>query len=539
MKTYLRFKYILGCLLIGILSLSFISCEDVNDWDVDESKDQMFTPAIFETSSLMATEVELKFSGVSKVSSYVIELSEDSLAFNTIIRTITIPFEELVKDETSTNVRYLLTVSDLLQNTRYSARIKAISSTNIPESKWGAITFKTPNEQIISRYSYGETTASLEWKAGLQVTHVLIKTAGAADKKTNLTAENISEGKVDLTDLEANTAHTVEIYNGETKRGSIAFTTYPKVSGDGKRYYLTGNENLQTFLDDITAETQIVLVLPAGSNYSLDAALILPNQLTSLTIWGLPGGEQPVLKLKSMNLDATVTNFKLWIQNVEIIGTSAADDYLMNDNPSNARTISEFKLENCSMHTFRGIFRMRGALTVDNIIIENCLVDNLTSYGFITSDAATVLVGNVNVKNSTISNILNGNIFTFKGVVSSSLSIENCTFYNAQSASNRYIVNFDGKTANIPPVFKITNSIFASSDASIKFRATNPKIESAFVTRSYITNDYVVDAGYPLSGVSQYSKSSTDLFEDPTEGNFKIIDATIGDPYPGDSRWWN
>jgi len=539
MKKYFLSRYITACLVMLGLILGFAACEDdANDWDVDENKNQMFTPVFFETSRVAATSVNLSFSSVPNARSYVIEFSKDSLKFDAIVNTLEILTEDLVEDPGSTSKRYLATVKDLDASTRYSARIKATANNGLPDSKWGEVTFKTPGEQIISRYVIGESTVRVEWEAGLTVTHLVYTTAGV-DTRLNLNPADIAEGAVLVEDLKDNTSYTLDIFNGEVKRGNISFKTLPKVSGDGKKYYLKSDDKIVDYLNGLT-EPQVVLVLPADGRYVIDDAWALPEHITSLTLWGLPGEgeEKAYISFKSINLNNSVKEFKIWIHNMEVTGTDASADYILNDNPSAARTIQEFKLDNCNVSAVRGVFRMRGALTVNSIDIDNCIINNIGSYGLISEDAASVSIGNISLSNNTVYGINNTNVMSFKGTTSS-LLIDHCTFYSAQ-AKDRYFANFDGKAGNIPGTFKISNSIFSSSDGSVSVRGTNPKIDGQFVYDSYKTNDYNVDMDkYPLSGILDYSKSSEDLFENPKEGNFKIKDSTIGgESKPGDPRWW-
>lgn len=536
MKKHFISKYIIGCFLLLGFTLGLASCnDDANDWGTDSSKNQMFTPVTFETSRISATAVDLSFSSVPNAKSYVVEYSKDSLQFTTIVGAVEFLADELIVDSTSSSKRFLAPLTKLDAATRYSARIKATSVNGLPDSKWGNVTFKTPSEQIISRYSYGETTLRLEWEAGLEVTHIILTTNGV-ETKTDLSPANIAEGTISFDNLSDNTPYTVDIYNGLTKRGSASFTTMQKVSGEGARHYMKGGEDLQAYLDGLT-EAKVVLVIPAGVEYNVNNTLTIPAHMTSVTFWGLAGGAQSKMIIKEIKLDNSVTDFNIWIHNLEVSGTDASADYILNEKPTGKRTIGEFRIDNCNINTVRGVFRMGGTLRVNTLTLENNLISNIGSYGVVSLDVATVSVGTLNLVNSTIYNITNTNVMSFKGVTSM-LNIDRCTFYNTQG-KDKYIANFDNKAANIPATFSIKNCLFAASDGSITVRATNPKIESQFVFGSYKTNDYNVVSNYPLSGVEDYTKSSVDLFEDAANGKFKIVDTTIGgEAQPGDPRWW-
>lgn len=537
MKKNFLIKNILSCLFILGLTISFTSCEDVNDWGTDDSYNRMFSPVTFETARVGATSVDLRFSSVPNAQSYIVEFSQDSLEFKTITNTVEILAQDIVLDSTSTSKVYLTTVKKLDPEMRYSARMKVTSNNGLPESRWVTLTFKTTGEQIMNAVSnITESSATLTWELESDVTHILLSGGGLDKKQIALSASDVSESKFELSGLKENTGYSVEIYNGDRKKGSKTFTTAQKISGDGKRYTMTGTENIVDFLNGIT-DSEVVLVIPSTAKFEIGDAWILPAHIKSLTLWGLAGEGQAAISFKEIKLDNAVSTFKIWIHNMKVTGTDASADYVMNDNPSAARTISEFKIDNCIVTAFRGVLRMRAALTVGKIDMDNCLISNIGSYGVITIDAGTVSAGSISLTNSTVYKINNTTLITCKSKPSS-LKIDNCTLFDVVG-KDKYIVNFDGKAANIAGTFSINNCLFGASDASISTRATNPKIESTFVYDSYKTNEYTVASGYPLTGVLDYNNTSTNLFTDPANGNFKIKDTNIGGGrQPGDPRWW-
>lgn len=145
-----RFK-ILPAVLMVILTSTFSACEEFG-FPVDESFKRLFSPVTFASENITATSADLTLSKVPGADTYVIEFSEDSLQFTTIVRTVTLKADTLSYATGSTSV-YLIRVGDLKGATRYSARLKALSSTNeMPESKWDLITFATRSEQIFKMY---------------------------------------------------------------------------------------------------------------------------------------------------------------------------------------------------------------------------------------------------------------------------------------------------------------------------------------------------------------------------------------------------
>lgn len=536
MKNRFLYKICNGFLLLG-LALAFASCDDVNDWGVDESQNGTFSPVVFE-SEPAATNASLIFSKVTNAKSYVFELSQDSLEFNTITRTIEVEAEDLVRDTLNLKERYLILIKHLDAETRYSARLKVTSSVGLPDSKWVTTTFKTKAEQIFeATRDLSDNGAILTWSVENPVTHIILSTEGAADQRLELTSEEIAKGEKVLTGLTQLTEYKAVIYDQEIKRGTTTFATMAKVSGDGTKYYLKGGEDLVAYLNAIKDEA-VVLVFPGGSSYTIgsdDGNWAIPAHIKSLTLWGLPSGDNKVaLDFKSIKLDKEAPTFKLWVYNMNISGRDAGNDYILNDDAT--RSIPELKLENSIANTFRALFRFRNKISVGNVEILNSVVSNLGNFGVVNVDAITSF-NSVVIENSTVYNLTGSSILTFK-VKPNVVQISNCTFYDAP-ASEKYVVTFDGKAANMAASMKIANSIFAASKAEYKLSATNPQITTDFVRDSYKTTELVVNTKYPLTGISDYSKTSADLFVDPANGDFTIKDTNIGgESKPGDPRWW-
>lgn len=526
LKQYTRNISFLLVLLAGL----FQSCDDPNDWDVDNAFNRMFSPVVFETASIEGTTVILRYSAVTGAKKYILEFSKDSLAFDEIVKTVQVTADEMVIDSTSSSKRYLYTISQLDGDAQYSARIKASSNDSIPDSKWTAVAFKTKGEQIINEIrNITESSAVVTWDPVYEVTHYSLSGSIMA-----LSEQQKEEGILELSGLNPYTKYEITLLNGETGRGTLSFTTLAKVSEDGTRYNLKGTEDLATYLTTVP-DKRVVLVLPAGSNYTINGTWDIPAHIEALTVWGLAGEEQAAVSFTSVKLDNATSTFKLHFYNMHIQGTSNSGDYILNDNAE--RTITDFVIEASTVNTFRGLHRQRGKAQINRFAVLNSIVSDIGSYGILSVDAADVSLKSFSVENSTFYNVANASVFTFKSKAES-VAVDHCTFFNAPNTQGRYLFNFNG-AANVPDQFSIKNSIFAASDASVELRATNPGITSNFVSESYKTADFTLAEKYPLSGVSEYPKSYADLFVDALNGDFKIADDMIAQgAKPGDPRWW-
>lgn len=115
-------------LMLGFFILLY-SCEK-NDVSSENEVDQLFSPALFAAD---VNSNSVKFSWIPiKGASYTLEISNDSLLFSNNLQVFHL-------EEVKT-----FTIEDLIKDSRYSARIKAVSkNTSIKDSKFISITFVT------------------------------------------------------------------------------------------------------------------------------------------------------------------------------------------------------------------------------------------------------------------------------------------------------------------------------------------------------------------------------------------------------------
>jgi hypothetical protein len=537
-------------ILFSILIVSvFTACEDF-EFPVDLSFRRLFSPVVFQTGTVSATKAELIFSKVSSADLYLVELSEDSLQFSTIVRSIEFPVDSLNYAEGYTD-RYSVTISDLLSGVRYSARLKAVSSTGeIPDSKWVTVTFVTKTEQIFTSISSDEITDNsvvLHWNAGeSEVTKIILVSAlDGSQISVDLTVEDKINSWKKIEGLAGGTTYMAYIYNNDHVRGTIAFRTYDSVPTEGVVIRLDGGEDIYTVLQQQSGD--ITLVLPASSVYvsswfdsstsATSYSLPLNDNITSLTIWGLEGGEKAKLNCTSVKLGAGTR--KIFFRNIEYVGNSSSSDYVINE--SATRPLSEVTFENCVVHNVRGVFRLQNDANytaVDKISFTDCVIYDINGYGLTNTSAANVKLMNLEIKECTFYNMTDA-LGNFKNSANS-VVVDACTFYNC-FANGKYIFNFN--STFIPSSFVIRNCIFGKFNSTVfdgtqSMRATNPKITTSFMENTYKTSDCIVHTGYPMTGVIEYLNSSADLFVDPENHDFKIKDASFeGYSTAGDPRW--
>lgn len=554
-------KNILGTASMMALALSATSCTDGNDWDVDGSLSRLFglngDKITVETAETSATVTFSAFTSkaVSSPEYYVFEVSKDSL-YEGVENANIIKFGE---DKSLTSSPVVL--SGLDGDSKYYMRVKAMSSTS-NESKWvyykDGSSFKTKAEQIFNNVEATdlfEDHVNLSWTPGADVTHITYANTNDAEniQTINLTDEEKAAGKYTLGGLNPTSTYTITIYKNDVKRGQLQVTTPAAMPAANFKYSLASDVTVisQDLIDEIAEKAKAAagnetnysatIGIPAGAKVALygindsdggKTNVTIPNGM-SVTFFGLAGGDAPTINLDK-NLDIAGSHAFIKFQNVKMEENGAG--YFINQ--SKACTVSEFTLENCEVSNLKtSFFRLQGsdAKSIGKLTLKNSIFTNLCAgYGFIHIDAGSGKghLDNVEIDGCTFNSIcVTGKVFIFsKKTDMQDITIKNSTFYNC-NGNGQYFVDFNVDTFG-PSTFTIENCIFGKSADE----ATNKNIRSktpATVVNSFRTTDFFK----VIKGVNDTEFSSTQLFKDPTNGDFTIKAGTLKEK-AGDPRWY-
>lgn len=560
-KKMKSIKNILGTASMIALTLSATSCTDGNDWDVDGSLSRLFglngDKITVETAETSATVTFSAFTSktVPSPEYYVFEVSKDSL-YEGVENANIIKFGE---DKTLTSSPVVL--SGLDGDSKYYMRVKAMSST-VNESKWvyykDGSSFKTKAEQIFNNVEATdlfEDHVNLSWTPGADVTHITYaKTNDAENIQTiNLTDEEKAAGKYTLAGLNPTSTYTITIYKNDVKRGQLQVTTPAAMPAANFKYSLASDVTVisQDLIDEIAEMAKAAagnetnysatIGIPAGAKVALygindsdggKTNVTIPDGM-SVTFFGLAGGDAPTINLDK-NLDIAGSHAFIKFQNVKLEENGAG--YFINQ--SKACTVSEFTLENCEVSNIKtSFFRIQGsdAKSIGKLTLKNSIFTKLCAgYGFIHIDAGSGKghLDNVEIDGCTFNSIcVTGKVFIFsKKTDMQDITIKNSTFYNC-NGNGQFFVDFNVDTFG-PSTFTIENCIFGKSADE----ATNKNIRSktpATVVNSFRTTDFFK----VIKGVNDTEFSSTQLFKDPTNGDFTIKAGTLKEK-AGDPRWY-
>lgn len=551
---------ILGMALLSLSLVPFASCTDDNDWDVDSSHDRLFGVNREDlTLSEGDTWVEVSFTGMRGTEYYIIEVSTDSLTDEMGMGASP---NSIVYGEDMSITASPDTIRGLTGDTKYYLRMKAMSS-QTKESRWvyfdngdGGTSFRTLAEQIFieSEILRGDTYMELKWTPGAEVTNIIVTPSDGSepmniDLRNN--ADAIANGEYRVEGLTPSTTYTFEIYNEDTRRGTLTLATMASMPSADYLYPLPSTVTVisQSLLDDIAAEAiaqsgnadnySVTIGIPAGSTISMygtdeetgeQTNVTIPDGM-SVTFFGIAGGETPTLNMDK-GIDIGGSHAYIRFDNVRLVDTGC--QYFINQ--SDACTIGgDLSFSNCTMTDFeRSIIRMQSdaAKSINEVNIDNCVMTNMSygnGYSVLYWNNAAYTVGTVNITNTTFDTFAR----SFLEVTNSNtgtINISNSTFYNGP-ASGRYFIDANNcAQADV----NLTRCIFALSPDPTNCRGIRTPNGNVVINEVYFTNDFVLTSN-AFEPTTQLELSSTQLFLNPAEHDFTIQERGIE---AGDPRWY-
>jgi hypothetical protein len=527
-RIAMKNKYTRLFFLIGILSLAFYACEDLADPIVEEvALSRVFAPTGLEARIRNKTTIELNWNVRAGAASYVVEFSEDSLAFTNIIRTVTVTPDELPLQEVFDG------------ETRYSARVKAISAEEVEDSKWSAVTIMTELENIFLPIEDGDIAAveaTLRWPANSEVTHFIINPGST---QRDITTEEKASGVATVTGLTGETEYTVTLHKGTKQRGSIQFETLIDI-GDATAVH--PEDNLNTVIT--AAASGDVLVLFPGEYTVNSGATIVLNK--SISIKGLYPYDKPKLHV-AFSIENAGTAVEL--RDLDLDGDALLLDVLRYNTAS--VQYGALSMVGCTVHDFtRSLVAANAtASKIASVTIDNCVMTDMLTVGGDFIDFRNTHVTNVTITNSTFDNCTPTRDFVridgvaptagFSGTgLTSTLLIDHCTLYGVSNnmTSTRRItyVRFNANVITVKnTIITGTTGYYTNQTASSQPICSN---------NNYFNAPRFYDAAFEVITGQKVDNSGTHTTVDPgfidaTNGNFTLSNQTLRDNQVGDPRW--
>ncbi|WP_073347657.1 DUF5123 domain-containing protein [Bacteroides congonensis] len=410
-------KYIISagtCLLLTIFLST--SCTDGNDWEVIEAN-RLFGPTQSDfslTADDEIAQIEITWKGVKDAQGYVLEISTEPLSND-------IALGEAAGSQIFGNdgekISSPLTVKELLPETNYYARIKAIGSNK--ESYWvyAEKSVKTTKEQLleIPTEDAGDITKEsirVSWMEGCNVTalHISSNSASAPYEETFILEEADKEACSFLFEgLSSLTEYTIELLNNDIIRGTIKVTT-------------AQGEMIEVTVDELTHNSATFSWVEAADAYTL-----IPGESpTADGAEAFPTGSATTFTASNLNSSTTYT-FSA-IKNGAIVGYVTFE--------------TEYKAPENAVQINSGID------------FENAITNG-------SGDVALEIIGDIEVESSTkiSENITSLTVFSrgetparmkVEGIgLNSGVKISKIEFYNLdctyENTNNGYILNGDSQ----------------------------------------------------------------------------------------------
>lgn len=521
-----------------LIAAAAISCQkEVNNWDVDPSHARLFMPLTFEVQSTAATAVTINYTRSIGAAKYIFEFSKDSLAFKDIVRTVEILADTLTPfsvSPTPTRTSYHTVFEDLDGTSGYSVRMKCVDSAG-NESKYSALYFMTPAEQLFDRSEQSTDNVQLFWLPTDRVTHVTVSDPVSLSeiKKVTLTDDNKAKGTVVIPGLNPGTAYQVEIFNNDVLRGTKILNT----TGIKGAVIVPVNpgDDINALLADQVAKGQplVTLLFKGGQTYNI-GSVVLPQGLSSLSfagekeVWGT-GATPATLNISNVALEGNVLG-ALVFEKVKLIGGTG--DYLVNMGDDNVK-VDRYAFENCDIENYRGVVRIQNkAVKLGQISIANSIVKNTGGYGVINVGGANVTLDSIKVTGNTLTEMAT-QLMDVRAAAAL-IMVNSNTIYNQKVALTQ-LIRLDKD--NLPLSFVGENNIISGTNAGAPLTAFSPDYTGSFAG-SYRTTEMEISSDFPE--ITLFKGSSTDLFVNPAEGDFSIIRSNGfgGTGKAGDPRWF-
>lgn len=538
MKNIIKIKHTL-LVLIAVM-ISFVACDDKDDYGTPE---RLFRPVIKETS-YSGTWIRAEWDRYEGAKSFNLELSTDSFA--TILRSV----------ETDT-IFYLF--EDLEYDTDYQLRIQAVGS-GITSKFFVNETIKT------SDYPTKLTTPSsadvIDKKARIRweddsYDSLVVFVDNEWFSKVDVSPADNEKGQIVISSLEPETNYVVRAYSEGNYMGKKQFRTSVEEVFEGNIVDLRDLDSEESYTKinaDYISELEalypegVTVVLAGGVTYEIKSTIKFTTPFRFITGLSLDGFAKMQISANFDVLgDAQIS--KLYFQ--KIVFTDHPDKprtdghyggtYLFNFDGGGAR-VGELLFDNCDIRYKRGVVRAKAGATIERFIMHNCFVDSIGGYGIFNLDHDASFADDIIIKNSTFA-YCEKFIAARKTPHINSILLENITVYKVPNGTGDYYMDLENKT--VPGGVTVKNSIFGPSIGATSHGIRFSKEVNVDVTvdKSYSTSDQAwtpnAETGMPANPIDleKLSKSSAEIFANPAELDFTIIDASLKNK-AGDPRWW-
>ncbi len=424
-----------------------------------------------------------------------------------------------------------------------------------------------------------DIAARVRWTPGVHYDRLLIiqdSDDQVAAEVTLTEEDNIAAQKV-VYGLSPKTNYRVEAYSGDDYKGKKRFSTVASESFDGEvldlrgldpdkawKWFSTGSgsayaNTLDSIIKTEYQDKDLTIVLEGGTRYRISTIEIPATTGTITFVTGLSlSGEAQMGVEGNFRVAGSSTVGGLVFDKIAFTDTESKPrtdnhygaTYVFNLNQSDGN-IGTIKFLNSSIKYKRGICRIQTAASIQNVIIDNCVIDSISGYGITNADNAKADIQNVKITNTTISNAEKICVGT-KGLQPNSLVVENCTFVYTIADAKPF---FDFKSSNwetFKDKFTFKKCLIGMAGRNKEELASSgitgwsgnlqPECDELYFTSDLLWQPVSEEDPSPKAAFpgTTLSSSTKDTFKDASSSNFQIVTKELGgnNPKPGDPRWY-
>jgi hypothetical protein len=512
--------------ILGVFSLIFVGCKDKIDPIVEKLDfSRVFSPLNLAAKIRNLTTVELTWDTRADADSYVLEISEDSMAFTHVVKTLNV---------LPTQLPYSILLDG---QTQYSARVKGVSKSGLAESKWSEVAFKTAAENILFPVASADiyaTSVTIKWPAGSEVTSFMIVPGNIV---RTITDPEKMAGVATITGLTGETDYSVKLLKGTKQRGLVTFKTLIDLQGATPVYPA---DDLSLAIAN--AKAGDVLVLFPGEYLKYAGDIIIDK---SITLKGLLPFNKPIINVR-FTLSSGVLDF--YLKDIELVGTYGPTPIILTQAiyfNAGTYTVNSVKIEGCKVRDYNQalIYGGSAVVKVQSLLIDNCIMQNIVNDGGDFIDFRTGYVANLSITKSTFNKVasfprdfirLDNSAASFPGMVSN-VAIDHCTLYGVSNSAARRILYVRFVTNTL----KVTNTIIAETAGYYTNQSSSAQPECS-MNNYYNAPGFITGGSAVVGAKFDLSTNSTLLnpgFVDAVNGNFKLTNQTLIDNNIGDPRW--
>lgn len=514
----------------AMLLLVMAACKKAEDLG---QAPRLFRPVLKEALTSEGNWIKASWQAVKGAKSYTAQISTDT--FKTITASITVDTNVVLFDNLKWEKLYQVQV-----------RANAADSThNSGISSLGALkTARFPTILNIPALSeVNDNSVKVSWtNSGAAVTSIkiLLTSDSSVATTVSIVAADITNAYKVVSGLKASTAYTIFLYSGATVRGWADFST--KTPLTGSLIDLRNITGVPTILMDTIPDVAAgsIIILKRGETYNISSTTNISKTVTFIAGSDLLNPNKPVIYMPAnFNITSGSAIDSIVFNDVILRGSDYASKYVFNI--SAACTIGKIRFENCLAEIFRGVLRTQSQPSIIGALeMNNCIVDSISNYGVFNIDVATSRADVIKITNTTV--------YKAEKVITSrnnsvSVLVENCTFNEAPAgnSSSYYIDYSTAGTNNVTNGITVNNCIFGigkSSSGALTVRDVRANAATTInASNNYRTSDHLT-AGNDFPSIITYTKTAAQLWQNPTAGDFKIIDNTFpGRSSTGDPRW--